>query len=224
MELSMFDIIEKVDKAPTGGYTRYGEGVSGRASLNGDEVKAVHDRLHQIAENEDVFACLWDAKDHILDMVSQVKAQNANSPFVGAGAEGNQLDMRMLIPSDVDKTGTAQTTWVFSASEGTDYYESAASDGDCTTGEDEGRVYCGWVDPIDEPKMVNVQYSKDGGLTQMLVDTPFDMVKDYPIVRHKPFKVFTEQDYNVQVRYDAGGDDKAIPVAVVIRRKKNLGL
>jgi len=192
------------------------------ASLSADEVRAINERIAEIAENEEVFAVLWNAREDIYDIVRAVKKKNPGSEFKGMDAEGDDLDLILVRPQDIKKTGTALTSWIFSATAGTDYFESDTNDANLQLAEDEGRVYCGWADPIDSPKAVGVQFNLPG--ISKIVPLNFDLSKDYPIIQHKPVKILPKVSYSIQVRYKATGTDALRPIAVYATKAANLSL
>jgi len=188
------------------------------------EMKLINRRLYEQVENEDVFRCLWWARWAIYRCVRRVKKET-KSDFRGIYAEGDDLDLIVLRPQDVRKTGTVLTTWLFTASVGTDYYESDTGDADLVLGAGataEGRVYCGWADPIDSPKIVAVLYELPK--RNVLVPTPFELAKDYPVINHMPITIEPGQSYKIGCRYFAAGDDKARPIAVRITKAELLTL
>ncbi|MCD6407237.1 hypothetical protein J7L81_05145 [Candidatus Aerophobetes bacterium] len=197
----------------------------GKGSLDIGEIRAINKRLMSVAENEEVFACLWRAREAIYDMVRAVKWERKKGKFVGEGAEGDDLDLILARPQDIKKAGTALTTWLFSATAGTDYYESDSGDGKLTLGTGanaEGRVYCGWADPIDSPKMVAVLYELPK--RNILEPTPFELNKDYPVIAHTPIEIFPGNSYRIQCRYHTNGDDMARPICVIIKAAEKFSL
>jgi len=188
----------------------------GLGSLSGEEFKLINLRLGAIAENEVVFGILWSVRDAIYEVVRAVKDSIGSNECVFAGeyAEGRELNLDIITPQDVKKTGTPLSDWLQSVSAGDVYFESDSGDSKITLPEYEGRVYAGWVDTIDSPLLVKVMY--DLPKLKIIVNTPFELCKEYPAIRHKAVKLKPKDAYAIKVRYKASGDDEARPIAVKI--------
>ena len=200
------------------------EGGAGVAPLTGEEVMLINLRLGQIAENDVIFGFLWSARSAIYEMVGAVKKklESNEAVFKGEYAEGKELDCFIARPKDIKKGGTALTDWLQSVSAGTAYYESDTNNAKLTLPDHEGRVYLGWVDTIDSPKLDAVMYELSR--QSIIVETPFELCREFPAIRHRAIKVFPEDTYRIQVRYKASGDDEARPILVIVTtaEKKSL--
>jgi len=182
------------------------------ASLTTAEIERIHQRLMEIAENEYVFYALWSNRSIIYDAVRVVKAKRGKGEFMGAEAEGDNLDLLILRPADIKKTGTALTNWVFTATAGTDYFESATGDARLELPDYEARVYCGWADPVDSPKLECVLYELP--TRNEPHPTPCELNSEYPVIVHKGVLIKPETAYRIQVRYHTNGTDMARPIGV----------
>lgn len=194
------------------------------ASLTGEEIQLINLRLGAVAENEAVFAVLWSVREAVYEVVRSVKAnlKTSEAMFVGEFAEGKQLDLDIIRYYDVKKSGTALSSWIQSVTAGTAYFESDTDNNKLTLNDWEGRVYAGWADPIDSPKLVSVEYMLT--MKNIIIATPFELNKEYPIIRHRAIKLLPNDSYAIQVRYSSDGDDAARPVAVriITAEKKEL--
>ena len=192
--------------------------------LSAKEMELIHQTIGHIAENEEVFSVLWSARGAIYEVVRAVKAslKVTEAEFKGIEAEGKQLTMHLIRPKDIKKGGTTLATWLQTVTAGTSYFESDSGDAKITLPEHEGRVYFGWVDPIDSPKLEAVMYEL--AKKNVVIPTPFELCKDYPLIRHKAVKIYPKDSYRIQVRYSADGDDMARPIAVVITTAEKVEL
>lgn len=188
----------------------------GLAELSVQEQEAILTRLGDIACNDDVFGVLWSVREAIFDVVRAVKASIRNSEciFKGEDAEGKQLDMMILMPEDIVRNGTAITSFLQNVTAGTAYYLSGENDSNIQTPDWEGVVYAGWYDPVESPKLEKVKYNLPTGAR--IIETPFGLMDEVPLVRHKAIKITPETYYSIEVRYGADGLDAARPVGVKI--------
>ncbi len=194
------------------------------AALSADEVREINNRLLQIAENEEIFHALWEARMGsgeylgIYDAVRLVKKWT-KTDFRGINAEGDDLDVHLIMPWDVVKSGTALSTWKQTVTAGTTYFWSDTGDGKVNLGEDEAIVIVGWYDPVDSPKAsaVMIELPK----RNIKVELPFDMNKDMPLIIHPPVVVKPKESFRVKVKYSADGDDALRPIGVKISKADN---
>jgi len=193
------------------------------ASLSAEEVVAINKRIAEVAENPDVFGVLWNARQAIYNAVRIVK-KNVHQDFKGFEAEGDELDLIIIRPQDVLRDGTALETFTTSVSAtGVSDFESDTGGAEVTLSEEEARVYCGWIDPVDSPKSIGVMIQK-GRSQSYIIPTPFKMCKDYPVIQHVPVIIKPKDSYKIQVRYNAIGTDALEPVGVRIVQAKSLNL
>jgi hypothetical protein len=153
----------------------------------------------------------------IEEVVRAVK-KNTKTNFMGFKARGDELTLKIINPGDVKKSGTALTTWDFSATAGLDWFESDTADAPITLGEDEGRVYIAFADPVANPLAIAVQVEIGGDLVvgQTLNFRLVDGDKA-PIIRlGEPWKLKPEKAYRIQVRYEGSGTDRLTPIAIKI--------
>jgi len=225
--LDIDEIIERENEALVAQYGEDGkvyEATEDFGSLSVEEVQLINLRIGQIAENEDAFAVLWSGREAIYEMVRAVKAKlkTTEAVFMGEFAEGKQLDVDPIMPEDVKKGGTPLSKWLQSVTAGETYFESDSGDGKITLPDWEGRVYFGWIDTIDSPKLVSVMYELS--MRNVIIRTPFEMCKEFPLIRHRAIKIHPNDSYRIKVKYNADGDDMARPLAVKIitAEKKNL--
>ena len=189
--------------------------------LSPDEVAAINQRLLQVAENEEVFSALWEAREAIYEAVRAVKKWT-KTDFVGFGAEGDDLDLDIIDAPMIKKSGSALTTFEQSVTAGTAYYWSGSGDAKIQLDEDEAIVIVGWYDPVDSPKATRVLF--DLPKKNVLVKTPFKLNKDVPLIIHKPVIVKPKESFRIQVRYDANGDDSLMPIGVYIQKAADKSL
>jgi len=225
--LDIDEIIERENEAIEAQYGKTGKvyaATEDYGSLSGEEVQMINLRIGQIAENEDVFAVLWSARRAIYEVVRAVKAKlkSTEAVFMGEFAEGKQLDIEPVMPADVKKGGTPLTDWLQTVTAGEAYFESDSGDGKITLPDWEGRVYLGWIDTIDSPKLVSVMYELS--MRNVMVKTPFEMCKEFPLIRHRAIKLIPADSYRIKVKYKGDGDDMARPLAVkvITAEKKTL--
>ena len=192
--------------------------------LSAKEMELIHQTIGYIAENEEVFSVLWSARGAIYEVVRAVKSslKVKEAEFKGIEAEGKQLTMHLVRPRDIKKSGARLTTWKQSVTAGVSYFESESGDEKITMPEHEGRVYLGWVDPISEPKLEAVKYEL--ATKSVIVPMPFELCKDYNIIRHKAIRIYPKDSYRIQVRYSADGEDMARPIAVIVTTAEKLEL
>lgn len=191
------------------------------AELKPDEIKAIHYRLLQVAENEEVFHALWEARNKIYEAVRMVK-KRTNTDFKGFNAEGSDLDLHLVGAQDVMSNGTALTVFEKSVTAGTAYYWSDTGNSKVEVDEDEALVIVGWYDPVDSPKATKLMIELPK--RRMIVDLPFRFNKDVPLIIHEPVIVGPKEKFRVQVRYDSDGTDALMPVAVKISKAENFEL
>lgn len=191
------------------------------ASLDDAEINAINKKLMQIAENDEVFGALWEARNAIYDAVRAVKKWT-HTNFVGFGAEGRDLDLNILEPDDVVKNGTALTTFVQDVTAGTAYYWSGANNGKVSLGMDEAIVIVGWYDPVDSPKAIRILAELPK--KNVIIDSPFYMNKDVPLIIHEPITLNPQDSFDVQVRYNEDGTDSLMPVGVHVRMASSRSL
>lgn len=217
MEYEVLDIMNIVEEENAKAADIPSDEAKGLAELTADEIKAINYRIAEVAENPDVFACLWKARKSIYNAVRAVKKENPGTKFTGFGAGGDsEIDIVRVRPQDILRSGTALTDWLTDvASTGVAYYESGSNDDYINTGKYTSRVYCGWVDPIDSPKCVGVLVDHQGAQKKYRVDLLWSLSKDYPLVIHKPILFKPNTTYRVQVRYNETGDDALEPVGVI---------
>ena len=214
----ILDIMEIVERANEEASEIPEDRPRGYAGLTPDEIIAINYRLAEVAENEDVFACLWKARKSIYNSVRAVKAENPGAKFVGFGAGGDdEIDLIKARPQDIKKTGTALTKFLQSVTSGVTYYESDTGDNYIELSKHESRVYCGWVDPIDSPKAIGVLIDHGGAQKKYRVDLLWSLARDYPVIPHKPVLLKPYTTYRIQARYLADGDDALEPVATIAK-------
>lgn len=216
VEYAIFDIDEIIN---TEGVQSFGaEPGKGLAGLEQDEVKLINERLKEIAPNDQIFAILWLNREKIYEAVRAVKSKTG-SPFKGRLARGRQLDLALIDPMDIKKSGTTLTSFMQTVSAGTTWYESNSGDEYIELQEEEARVYMGWADPVSSPKAVRVLY--DLPENTVPVRLPFDLVKkkedEYPIIMHEPVVLKPKDKYRIKVKYIADGTDALRPIGVIIQ-------
>jgi len=211
-EYSLMDLFAELKRAEL---PVYGEEPK-LGELTPDEVAAINERLAQIAENEEVFSALWEAREAVYEAVRAVKKWT-KTDFKGALAEGDELDLDIIMPDDTEKTGSQRTVWEYSVSTaGTEYFWSGSGDEKVTLDEDEAILIVGWYDPVDSPKASRVMFELPK--RNFYVNLPFDMAKDVPLIIHKPEIIKPKEKFAIQVRYNAAGTDALRPVGVYIRK------
>jgi len=191
------------------------------AELSESEVKLIHDRLMVLAENEEVFGALWEAREAIYEAVRAVKKWT-KTDFKGAYAEGDDLDLHVIDAPDIMVSGTPLTVFEKSVSAGTAYYWSGPSDAKIQLNEDEAIVIVGWYDPVDSPKATRVKFELPK--RDYVVKLPFRFTKDVPLVVHDPVIIKPKESFRIQVRYDSSGDDALMPVGVKILKAEKMTL
>lgn len=191
------------------------------AELSPEEVKAINDRLLTIAENEEAFSALWEARNQIYEAVRMVK-KRTHTDFKGSNAEGDDLDLHFIMPWNVKKHGTPLSTFYQDVTAGTDYYWSDTNDAKVELDEDEGLVIVGWYDPIASPKPARVLFELPK--RNFLSDLPFKMNKDTPVVIHEPIIVGPKDKFRIQVHYLEDGKDALMPIGVLITKAENFTL
>ena len=198
-------------------------GDENHAPLSADEIRAINNRIAEIAENPDVFGVLWKARKAIYRAVAAVKKENPK-PFEGFTAEGDAYDLILLRPQDIKRDGTALTTFTTDVTAvGVADYESDTGGAAISLDKYEGRVYCGWADPVDVPKAVGVEIQRNNN-DRFIIPTLFSLCKDYPIIQHTPVIIKPYDSYKITVRYAATGTDRLMPVGVRIVPAKVLSL
>ncbi len=188
------------------------------AELSPDEVKAIHDRLLAISENEEIFSALWEARNKIYEAVRMVK-KRTHTDFKGSNAEGDDLDMHFIDPKDVKKSGTPLNTFNQNVTAGTAYYWSDTGDNKVELNEDEAIVIVGWYDPVASPKADKVLFELPK--RNYLADLPFRMAKDVPIVIHEPIVLGPKDKFRIKVHYESDGTDALMPIGVKISKAEN---
>lgn len=191
------------------------------AQLDPEEVAAINKRLAQLAENEEVFGALWEARESIYEAVRAVKKWT-KTDFKGSYAEGDELDLDVIDAPDVKVNGTALAVFEKTVSEGTAYYWSDTGNNKIQLDEDEAIVIVGWYDPVDSPKATRVLFELPK--RNFLVKLPFRFAKDMPLVVHEPVIIKPKESFRVQVRYDADGTDALMPIGVKITKAQNMSL
>jgi len=218
-EYSILDLKDLVKRVPV---TRIEADTSrGYGALEPDEIEAIHNRLLEIAENEEIFSILWENREAIYDAVRILKGKYPGRRFRGAKARGEDLDLMIVMPSDIKRGGTPLGTFDTDVSTaGVAYYESDSGDGKLTLPSDEARVYCGWADPVDNPLASKVAIELPDEI--YVFRLPFEFKKDYPVVGHEPVKIKPETQYRIRVYYSGTGTDALMPIAVRITTAVNL--
>lgn len=226
MKYEVLDIMDIVERENDEASYIPEDAAQGYAELTVDEIIAINYRIAELAENEDVFACLWKARKSIYNSVRAVKAENSGSKFVGFGAGGDdEIDLVKVRPQDIVRNGTALTQFLTTiTSTGVQDYESDSGGGYVKLSKYESRVYCGWVDPIDSPKAIGILIDHQGAQRKYRVDLLWSLIKDYPVIPHVPVLLRPNTTYKIQARYNVTGDDALEPVAVIAKIASQIGL
>jgi len=218
-EYSILDLRSLVKQTPV---TRIEANTAmGYGALEPDEIEAIHSRLLEVAENEEVFSILWQSREAIYDAVRILKGKYPGRRFRGPKARGEDLDLMIVMPSDIKKSGTELPSFEQTiSSAGAAYYESDSGDAKLTLSSNEARVYCGWVDPVDTPLASKVAIELPDEI--YVFRLPFEFKLEYPVVGHDPVIVKPETQYRIKVYYSGTGTDALMPIAVRITTAVNL--
>ena len=181
------------------------------ASLSPDEVAKINQRLLEIAPNERVFELLWNAREYIYDAVRAVKAK-VGRPFNGIEAEGDELDLRIILPKDITRGGSALSSWSGSVTAG----EATFAD-EVTLNEDEAYVFVGVANGSVSEAVGYVLSTKP-----LYVRLPWDLADpDFKLIAHKPVKINPKETFSIKVWYSADGTDATALVGVKVSKAKN---
>lgn len=149
----------------------------------------------------------------ILDLVRIVNVETKQG-FKGMAARGSELEMSWIVPRTFNKT-----TWLQSiTATGTINWlaETKAL-------EEEGLIILGWIDPIEDPKINRILYTKDGDPITAQTLT-FEVRKglgitDLPVSEQKqPLIVPPEHKIKIDMHAFATGDDRIQPIGFHIRK------
>jgi len=218
-EYSILDLRNLVKSTPV--EPKPADASRGYGALDADEIEAIHERLLEVAENEEVFSILWENREAIYDAVRLLKAKYPGRRFRGVRARGEDLDLMIVMPSDIKRGGTVLSTFVTDVSSaGEAYFESDTDNNKLTLPKDEARVYCGWVDPVDNPLASKVAIELPDEI--IVIRLPFEFKKDYPVVGHNAVVVKPETSYRIRAYYSGTGTDQLTPIAVRITTAVNL--
>ena len=192
------------------------------SAMSEDEVEIFvreMDALIHGIEHETIKAIVLSNVDLIFDVVRYVNA-NTKQGFKGAYARGQALTILWIQPSDFNKT-----TWLktYSSTGWTDWAFSESSPD--TVAEEEAFIILGWYNPIDVPKVSQVQLIKNGDkyvpeTLSLTFRTKSDAYGAHQ--NREPWVLGPESTYAIRSYATATGDDKLTPIGFKIARASDV--
>lgn len=166
--------------------------------------------------------------DDVLTMVRRVNKETGNG-YKGMFAEGKQLQVNPIAPTDIERGGSQLTTWErdISTTGTTDWLYS--SDNHASLGEQQGVVIFGAIDRVSVPKINRIRLWKNNkkvpeSLETMLTRQTMDD-NELPVyeLRETIFG-FPEEEFYIDANAYATGTDRLQPIGFVVGQAKDINL
>lgn len=199
--------------------------VSGLAE---EDVKLFTEELDRIVndmKSPTVATMVAEHSPEVLDMIRLINKETGQG-FGGALATGNELTLGIGSAPDFERAGTQLSNWERSVSTGTiDWLFSESNP--LTTGEQQGLIIIGVIDPVETPKIDQVQLTKNNDTKPIERLTGLYERRDFgtnetPVHEFRePWIIPPENTFYSRAHCHTSGSDKLQPISFVIQRARD---